>query len=206
MININGKWEFRTDHLGRIGFDNTDREIDWNRGDVSKMSGDYNTYGAALLNEISKDLEIGKNIKIAPYAGLKLEYGYHTNISENGGAEKLNVDSNYYYSIKPNAGVELKTEQYFGNSESWKLKVNIGVGYEYELGDTNRTEKASLDSISDDTFDLGKSADDRGEFVTNGGFGVEYQDRYAIFVTGKYNAAGDDEDGYQVGINLKAEF
>ena len=102
--------------------------------------------------------------------------------------------------------MELETAAYFGNFESWKLKVNVGVGYEYELGDTNRAERASLDSISDEKFELGKSSDDRGEFVTNGVFGIEYQDRYGIFLTGKYKTAGNDEEDYQVGINIKAAF
>ena len=84
--------------------------------------------------------------------------------------------------------------------------MNVGVGYEYELGETNRTEKASLENISDKKFDLGKSVEDKGKFITNGGVGVEYQDRYGIFVTGKYKTAGNDEEDYQVGVNFKAAF
>ena len=36
--------------------------------------------------------------------------------------------------------------------------------------------------------------------------GVEFQDRYGIFVTGSYKTAGDSEDDYQIGLNLKASF
>ena len=199
-------WGLKTDLFGRVGFNTTNREIEWKTGDVSKMNGDYNTYGAALINEVSKDMEIGKSSKIVPYAGLKLEYGYHSDIKESGGAEKLSIDENYYYSVKPNAGVELETVKYFGNSESWKVKMNVGLGYEYELGETNRTERASLENISDKKFDLGKSVEDKGKFVTNGVLGLEYQDRYGIFVTGKYKTAGNDEEDYQVGVNFKASF
>ncbi|MCP1226222.1 autotransporter domain-containing protein [Sebaldella sp. S0638] len=199
-------WGLKTDFLGRVGFNSTDREIEWENTDSSKMNGSYNTYGVSLLNEVSKDFETGKNTKIVPYAGLKLEYGYHTDISENGAPEKISVDQNYYYSIKPKAGVELRTVKHFGGSKDWKAKMNIGVGYEYELGDTNRAEKAALSNISQNKFELGKSGDDKGKFTTNGEIGVEFQDRYGVFLTGKYKTAGDNEEDYQIGLNLKAAF
>ncbi|MCP1226759.1 autotransporter outer membrane beta-barrel domain-containing protein, partial [Sebaldella sp. S0638] len=183
-------WGFKTDLLGRIGFNNTDREMDWGTGSISQMSGDYTTYGVTLLNEVSKDLEIGKSSKIVPYAGLKLEYGYHSDIKESGAAERLRVDQNEYYSVKPNAGVEFQLDKYLGESKDWKIKMNVGLGYEYELGDTNKAEQASLDSISSKKFSMGKSGDDKGKFTTNGGVGVEFQDRYGVFLTGQYKTAG----------------
>ena len=199
-------WTFKTNLLGRAGFNNTDREIDWNRGVVSEMSGDYNTYGVTLLNEIAKDIEIGKNTKIIPYAGLKMEYGYHSDIKESGDSERLNVEQNDYYSIKPNAGLEFETAKYFGDHKNWKIKMNIGVGYEYEFGDTNSTERAGFDTISSEKFDFGESGEDKGKFITNGGVGIEFQDRYGIFMTGKYKTAGSKEEDYQLGLNLKISF
>ena len=84
--------------------------------------------------------------------------------------------------------------------------MNIGVGYEYELGDTNSTERAGFDTISSEKFDLGESGEDKGKFITNGGVGIEFQDRYGIFMTGEYGIGNSEKDEYRVGVTLKAVF
>jgi hypothetical protein len=202
---VNG-WNFKNDLLGRVSFHKSDRSMTWNDGEKSDMKSDYNVYGVSSLNEIGKDIELGKNIKLTPYTGLELGYMTHGSFEEDGGAEKLKVDSNDGYSIKPSVGVRLEAEKGFGSSGSWKVKGNVGVAYEYELGDMNKEEKASLGVLEDGYHKLAKPADDKGKIKTGGMIGVELQDKYGVFFTGEYGTGNDGKEDYKVGVSFKASF
>ena len=202
---ING-WDIKNDLLGRVSFHDVDRSIDWSGGTRSEMNSNYNVYGVSSLNELGKDLEISRNAKVTPYVGLELGYMMHPSFEEKGGAESLKVDSNDAYSIKPNVGIRLDGEKEFGATSSWKVKGNIGVGYEYELGNMNNQEKASLVLIEDGYHELAKTAEDKGKIKTSGYAGVELKGKYGVYVTGEYGIGDDDQEDYKIGVSLKAIF
>ena len=202
---VNG-WNIKNDLLGRVSFHDVDRSVDWSSGTKSDLNSNYNVYGVSSLNELGKELEINKNAKITPYVGLELGYMMHPSFEEKGGAESLKVDSNDAYSVKPNIGVRLDGEKEFGVTSSWKLKGNIGVGYEYELGNMNNQEKASLTSIEDGYHELAKAAEDKGRIKTSGYAGVELKETYGIYITGEYGIGQDKQEDYKIGVSLKAMF
>ena len=202
---VNG-WNFRNDLLGRVSFHTNDRSMSWYDGTKSDMKSDYNAYGISSLNEVGKDFEIGRNLKLTPYTGLELGYMMHEGFEESGGAEKLKVENNDGYSVKPSIGLRLEAEKKFGTNADWKVKGNIGAAYEYELGDMNKQESASLVSIEEGYHKLAQTAEDKGKIKTNGVIGVELKDRYGIFLTGEYGMGNDSKEDYKVGVSFKASF
>ena len=202
---VNG-WNIKNDLLGRVSFHDVDRSINWSGGTTSELNSNYNVYGVSSVNELGKDLEISKNVKVTPYVGLELGYMMHPSFEEKGGIESLKVESNDAYSVKPNIGIRLDGEKDFGATSSWKVKGNIGVGYEYELGNMNNQEKVSLVTIEDGYHDLAKAAEDKGRIKTSGYAGVELKETYGIYVTGEYGIGEDNQEDYKVGITLKAMF
>ncbi len=203
--NTNG-WNFRNDLLGRVSMHTNDRTVEWYDGAKSNMKSDYNVYGITSLNEIGKEFNPVKNIKVTPYAGLELGYMKHEGFEEKGAPEKLKVDENDGYSVKPNIGVRIEGEHNLGKSESWKLKGNIGAGYEYEFGNMNKQERAGVTAIEEGYHKLAKAADDKGTVKTSAAAGVEVQDRYGIFITGEYKIGNNGENDYRAGVTLKAVF
>ena len=202
---VNG-WNIKNDLLGRVSFHDVDRSINWSSGTTSDLNSNYNVYGVSSLNELGKDLEINRNVKVTPYVGLELGYMAHPSFEEKGGAESLKVDSNDAYSVKPNLGIRLDGEKEFGVTSSWKLKGNIGVGYEYELGNMNNQEKVSLMSLGSNYNELAKPAEDKGRIKTSGYAGMELKGVYGIYITGEYGIGQDDQKDYKVGVSLKASF
>ena len=202
---VNG-WNIKNDLLGRVSFHDVDRSVNWSGGTTSELNSNYNVYGVSSLNELGKDIEISRNTKVTPYVGLELGYMVHPSFEEKGGPESLKVNSNDAYSVKPNIGVRLDGEKEFGKTSSWKVKGNIGVGYEYELGNMNSQEKASLTTLEDGYHDLAKAAEDKGRIKTSGYAGVELKETYGIYVTGEYGIGENNQEDYKVGITLKAMF
>ena len=198
-------WTFRNDLLGRASFHTSERNVSWYDNTSSELKADYNVYGISSLNEIGKDFEIGRNIKMTPYAGIELGYMTHGSFSESGGAESLKVESNDGYSIKPGIGMRIEGEKSFGKNSDWKIKGNIGLGYEYELGNMNKEESASLATIENGYHNLASPAEENWKIKTGAGIGVELKDKYGIFVTGEYGTGNDNED-YRIGLNFKASF
>jgi hypothetical protein len=199
-------WNIKNDLLGKMSIHNTDRTVNWSEGTKTDLNSNYNVYGVSLLNELGKEIEINKNTKITPYAGLELGYMKHPDFEEKGGAESLRVDSNDAYSIKPNIGVRLDGEKELGAASGWKVKGNIGIGYEYELGNMNNQEKAALSAIEEGYHDLAKPSEDKGKIKTSGYAGVELKGTYGIYITGEYGRGQDNQEEYKVGISLKAVF
>ena len=202
---VNG-WNIKNDLLGRVSFHDVDRSINWSGGTKSDLNSNYNVYGVSSINELGKDIEISRNVKVTPYVGLELGYMMHPSFEEEGGAESLKVDSNDAYSVKPNVGIRLEGEKEFGATSSWKVKGNIGVGYEYELGNMNNQEKASLMLVEDNYHELAKPAEDKGKIKTSGYAGVELKGAYGVYVTGEYGIGDDNQEDYKIGLSLKASF
>ena len=47
---------------------------------------------------------------------------------------------------------------------------------------------------------------DKGMLKVNASGGVEFKERYGIYVTGEYAAGNDDREDYKIGVTLKASF
>ena len=122
------------------------------------------------------------------------------------GLERLEVEGNDAWSVKPRAGVELKAAVPLGAQSAWQVKGTLDFAYEYELADLNEREKARLIVVEDSYHKLSKPQDEKGTFRTRASIGVEVEDRYGIFLTGEYTAGNDDRDDYRAGVTLKAIF
>ena len=200
-------WNFKNDLLGRLSFHNVNREIEWNGSNNSNLKTDYKAYGVTLLNEVTKDLEAGKSLKIKPYAGVELGYIVHTDFEENGGPERLKAEGNDSYSVRPNAGIRFETTKDFGINSDWTTKMSLDFGYEYELGDMNNQEKVSLTAIGNDNYyNLAKPAEDKGRIKVRGLAGIDLKERYGVYVTGEYGKGEKSQSDYKLGLSLKAEF
>ena len=201
---VNG-WKLRNDLTGRVSFHNTDRSILWESSGPSDLDASYETYSVSFDNILGREFELGKKLSIAPYGALKAMYMTRPTFSEKG-LERLEVEGNDAWSVKPRAGIELKAAVPLGTQSAWKLKGNLDFAYEYELADLNEREKARLIVVEDNYHNLSKPQDERGTFKTRASVGVEVEDRYGIFLTGEYTVGNDDRDDYRAGVTLKAIF
>ena len=198
-------WNLRNDLTGRVSFHNIDRNIDWpSPVGRSEMNGTYETYSITSDNIFGKELSVGKNTSIVPYGALRAMYVTRSDFSENG-EESLKVEGNDAWSVKPRAGVELKTTVPLSNS-GWQLKGSLDVAYEYELADLNEREYAKLTAVENNYHKLSKPEDEKGTLRTRASVGIEVKDRYGIFLTGEYGVGNDSQDDYRAGLTLKAVF
>ena len=198
-------WNFKNDLLGRMSIHNVDRNIKWSDGNKSELSSDYNVYGVSSLNSAGREIDLGNNFTLEPYAGLELGYAVHSDFEEKDGIEKLKVRENDAYSVKPSAGIRFGVKKDIKDS-GWMVKGNLGAAYEYELGDMNRQEEASVINIENGYHKLAKVSEDKGMLKVNASGGVEFKERYGIYVTGEYAAGNDDREDYKIGVTLKASF
>ena len=54
--------------------------------------------------------------------------------------------------------------------------------------------------------DLAKPADDKGKIKAQGSLGIDFTDRYGLFLTGEYGLGDDDKEEYNVGLSVKVTF
>ena len=199
-------WILRNDLTGRASFHNIDRNINWpSPYGRSEINGSYETYSITSNNTFGRELSIGKNSSVTPYGGLRVMYVTRPDFEEKG-LERLEVEGNDAWSVKPKLGVELKTAIPLGSSNAWKIKGALDLGYEYELANLNEREKARLVAIEDGYHKLAEPDDEKGAFRGGLSIGVEVEDRYGIFLTGEYKAGNDKQNDYRAGVTLKAVF
>ena len=198
-------WKLRNDLTGRVSFHNTERSILWENNAPSELEASYETYSVTLDNILGREFELSKKLSIVPYGALKAMYMTRPSFSESG-LERLEVEGNDAWSVKPRAGVELKAAVPLGAQSAWQVKGTLDFAYEYELADLNEREKARLIVVEDSYHKLSKPQDEKGTFRTRASIGVEVEDRYGIFLTGEYTAGNDDRDDYRAGVTLKAIF
>ncbi len=199
-------WKLRNDLTGRVSFHNIDRNIDWpSPNSRSEMDGTYEAYSITSDNILGKEFSIGKKVSITPYGAFRAMYVTRPDFEEKG-LEKLEVEGNDAWSVKPRAGVELKGAFPLGETSGWQLKGALDIAYEYELADLNEREKARLISAEDNYHKLAKPEDEKGSLRTRASVGVEVEDRYGVFVTGDYSVGNGNQDDYRVGLTLKAVF
>ena len=183
-----------------------DRNIDWGTDlGRSEMNGSYETYSITSDNILGKEFGLGKRVNITPYGAFKAMYVARPAFKESG-LERLEVEGNDAWSVKPRAGVELNAAVPLGVQSHWQLKGTLDFAYEYELADLNEREKARLVAVEDNYHKLSKPEDEKGTFRTKAYLGVEVEDRYGIFLTGEYKLSEHDNDDYRAGVTLKAVF
>ena len=169
--------------------------------DIFGAKSRYYTYGLGVKNEISKSFRLSEGFSFIPHAGLKLEYGRFSKITEKSGEMRLEVKGNDYFSIRPEVGADLAYKYSFGNNN---LKVSVGVAYENELGRVaNGKNKARVSHTSADWFNIrGEKEDRRGNVKTDLNIGVDNQ---RIGLTGNvgYDTKGKNIRG---GLGLRVIF
>ena len=202
---VNG-WKLRNDLTGRISMHNVDRNIDWpSPAGRAEMNGTYETYSITSDNRLGKELSLGKSTSITPYGGFRIMYVTRPTFEEDG-LERVQVEGNDAWSVKPRAGIELKAAMPLGVKSAWQLKGALDLSYEYELANLNEQENARVTVFQDDYYKLGKPEEEEGRFRTKAIFGVEIEDRYGIFINGEYSIGNKKQEDYRAGVTLKAVF
>ena len=168
--------------------------------DIFQAKSNYNSYGAALKNELGYDIRMSERTHLRPYGALKMEYGRFDSIKEDSGEMRLQVKGNDYFSVKPEAGLEFKYVQPLAVRTN--LTVGVTAAYENELGkvgDVNNEAKVRYTNA--DWFGIRGEKDDRrgnGKFDLN--IGVD-NTRFGVTVNAGYDTKGNNIRG---GIGFRA--
>ena len=162
----------------------------------------YNAYGGAIKNEIGKDINLTETFTLRPYVGLKAEYGKFNNIKEKNGVLRLEVKGNDYYSIRPEAGLEMGYIQPI--TDRARIRAILGIGYDYEVGKVENIEnRIRFVGTGTDWYKLkGEKEGERGNFKGNVSLGFE-KGYYSLTLTGGYETRGKNA---RVGLGFGASF
>ena len=162
--------------------------------EIFKAKSDYTSYGAAVKNELGKEIRTGEKFSIRPYGALKLEYGRFGDIKEKSGEVRLDIKGNDYISVKPEAGVEFKFKHSMPLNTGFV--TTLGFGYENELGKVgNVKNKAKVSKTEADWYTLrGEKDDRRGNLKADLKIGIETQ-RFGITLNGGYDTKGKNARG-----------
>jgi len=183
--------------------------ISWNEMKRRYVSGgvayenkaDYNSYGLAVKNELSRTHQLSKNMTFKPYGALKIGFGKFTDIKEKNSTLGLEIKGNSYYSVKPIVGMELGLSVPVGTTA--KFKAGLGLGYEHELGKIENNENEARFIGGGTSWKLkGAKDEDRGGLRSELKAGFE-AGNFNIFLTEGYNTRGKNS---HVGINFGASF
>ena len=168
--------------------------------EIFNAKSDYSAYGAAVKNELSKEIRTSQRTSIKSYGSLKLEYGRFENIKEKSGEMRLEVKGNDYYLAKSEIGSEFKYKQPIGLRTS--IVATLGAGYEKEFGKIGDVaNKAKVSQTNADWFNIrGEKENKKGNFKTDFNIGIENQ-IFGITLNGGYDAKGKNVRG---GIGLRA--
>ncbi|WP_158612463.1 autotransporter domain-containing protein [Leptotrichia sp. OH3620_COT-345] len=160
----------------------------------------YYTYGVGLKNELSKEFRTSERTSITPYGSLKLEYGRFNGIKEKTGQIRLEIQSNDYYSVKPELGIEFKYKQPMAKKTTFV--TTLGLAYENELGKTGDVgNKGRVRFTTADWFNIRGEKDDRkGNFKADLNIGAE-NERFGITFNAGYDTKGKNVRG---GIGFRA--
>ena len=180
------------------GINNMKRKF-WVVDDVFEAKSNYNSYGAALKNELGYDIRMSERTHLRPYGSLKMEYGRFNNIKEDSGQMRLEVKGNDYFSVKPEAGLEFKYVQPLAVRTN--LTVGLTAAYENELGKLQNGNQARVRYTTAGWYNLEKEKEDRrgnGKFDLN--IGVD-NTRFGVTVNAGYDTKGNNIRG---GIGFRA--
>ena len=167
--------------------------------DIFEAKSTYNTYGVSLKNELGYDIRMSERTHLRPYGSLKMEYGRFSDIKEETGQMRLEVEGNDYFSIKPEVGLEFKYVQPL--AVKTQLSVGLSAAYENELGRLQTGNRARVGYTSADWYNLEKEKEDRrgnGKFDLN--IGID-NTRFGVTVNAGYDTKGHNVRG---GIGFRA--
>ena len=167
--------------------------------DIFEAKSAYNTYGVSLKNELGYDIRMSERTHLRPYGSLKMEYGRFSDIKEETGQMRLEVEGNDYFSVKPEVGLEFKYVQPL--AVKTQLSVGLTVAYENELGRLQTGNRARVGYTSADWYNLEKEKEDRrgnGKFDLN--IGID-NTRFGVTVNAGYDTKGHNVRG---GIGFRA--
>ena len=168
---------------------------------VYENKADYNAYGFAIRNELGKTFQVGENVTIKPYAGLKFGYGKLSRIKEKDGTMAMEINAKDYYSVKPLAGIEFGVAAPV--TQNVKFKASLGLGYEHELGKVeNQGNEARFVNGTNSWKLKGKKEEAKGNFKTDVKAGFE-AGNFGVYLTGGNNTKGKNT---HVGVNLGVSF
>ena len=183
---------------GYVARSEMDRKF-WIVDEVFGAKSTYNSYGAAAKAEVSKEFRVNETTSVRPYASIKAEYGRFNDIKEKTGEMRLDVEGNDYYSVKPEAGVEVKYKKHFAKKATFVTTVSLG--YENELGkvaDVNNRARVAFTEA--DWFKMRSEKDNRrGNFKADINIGIENQ-RVGFTMNAGYDTKGQNIRG---GIGIR---
>ena len=190
------QWTIAGDIFG--GINNMHRKY-WVVDDTFEAKSTYNSYGAALKNELGYDIRMSERTHLRPYGALKMEYGRFNEIKENSGQMRLEVKGNDYFSVKPEAGLEFKYIQPL--AVRTQLSVGLTAAYENEIGKLNKLNQARVRYTTADWYNLRNEKENRrenGKFDLN--IGVD-NTRFGMTLNAGYDTRGNNVRG---GIGFRA--
>ena len=161
--------------------------------DIFEAKSTYNTYGVSLKNESGYDIRMSERTHLRPYGSLKMEYGRFSDIKEETGQMRLEVEGNDYFSVKPEVGLEFKYVQPL--AVKTQLSVGLTVAYENELGKLHDGNRAKVGYTSADWYNLEKEKEDRrgnGKFDLN--IGID-NTRFGVTINAGYDTKGHNVRG-----------
>ena len=167
--------------------------------DIFEAKSTYSTYGVSLKNELGYDIRMSERNHLRPYGSLKMEYGRFSDIKEETGQMRLEVEGNDYFSVKPEVGLEFKYVQPL--AVKTQLSVGLTAAYENELGRLQTGNRARVGYTSADWYNLEKEKEDRrgnGKFDLN--IGID-NIRFGVTVNAGYDTKGHNVRG---GIGFRA--
>ena len=183
---------------GYVARSEMDRKF-WIVDEVFGAKSTYNSYGAAAKAEVSKEFRVNETTSVRPYASIRAEYGRFNDIKEKTGEMRLDVEGNDYYSVKPEAGVEVKYKKHFAKKATFVTTVSLG--YENELGkvaDVNNRARVAFTEA--DWFKMRSEKDNRrGNFKADINIGIENQ-RVGFTMNAGYDTKGQNIRG---GIGIR---
>ena len=167
--------------------------------DIFEAKSTYNTYGVSLKNELGYDIRMSERTHLRPYGSLKMEYGRFSNIKEETGQMRLEVEGNDYFSVKTEVGLEFKYVQPL--AVKTQLSVGLSAAYENELGRLQTGNRTRVGYTSADWYNLEKEKEDRrgnGKFDLN--IGID-NTRFGVTLNAGYDTKGHNVRG---GIGFRA--
>lgn len=197
--NTNTYWTVATE--GFIGKNEMKRKFNV-EGETFINKADYDTYGLALKNRLSKNFNVTSNMSVNPYTGLDIEYGKFKDIKEKSGVIKLDVKGNNYTSIAPKIGFEVKYNKPFAKQSAFN--VALDTSYEYELGNFSKTQNKVrfADSKISKYNDLEKQHLKKGNLKTDLKLGVN-SGNWGISLNSGYDVR---KNNFRTGLNVNLDF
>ena len=190
------RWTVAADIFG--GINDMHRKY-WVVDDSFEAKSRYYSYGAALKNELGYDIRLSERAHLRPYGALKMEYGRFSDIKEDRGQMKLEINGNDYFSVKPEVGMEFKYIQPL--AVRTKLSVGLTAAYENEIGKLNKLNQARVRYTTADWYNLKNEKENRkgsGKFDLN--IGID-NTRFGVTLNAGYDTKGENIRG---GIGFRA--